>query len=599
MNNDVKVLSAAEHVRLRFGMYGGSKDVEPDEIYLDGEFKTVEYSKGLIKIINEIIDNAVEEYIKTKGQYSTRIDVVANNDVIAVKDNGRGIPAKRIKAQDGSEKWMAEVAFTSDRAGSNFNDDTREGLGANGVGSFITFCTSTEFTAESCDHSTGTKITVSKTETGHNVKESKCSKHGTLVTFKPEYEFFGLSGLDDIHKKIIKERIRTLSLAFPGITFRFNGKPIKEKTQNYFNTIVSITTSTGAWIGLGKSNDTFKSTSIVNGLTVKNGTHINYIFNQVAEEFILAFKRKHKIELSKARLKNHLTIYTIINNVKALKFDSQTKERITNTISEIRPYVGHFDTKKVVRQLLANQELITEIKGYYQLQEQLNAKKDLRRLEKKKKINSKTYYPSVGTPERLIISEGLSANGGLMSILGRKGNAFYALKGVPLNVLEISHQKFMANGELSTLYQIIKLLPENIDIIIASDADADGIRITGLLVLFFYKYLPEIIQNGKLKKLVTPIATAKKKDKLVDWVYDFGETKRLVKPGVVVNYVKGLGSWSKKDLEHIISKEGFDTLTPVFPVPAEQELLNWFAGSHSDVRKEQIANTEAFDIEKI
>ena len=86
----------------------------------------------------------------------------------------------------------------------------------------------------------------------------------------------------------------------------------------------------------------------------------------------------------------------------------------------------------------------------------------------------------------------------MIKCLGRKGNAFYALKGVPLNVLEVSHQKFMANKELSELYSIITTFPDA-EICLATDADADGSRIRGLVALFMYKYFPEHLNNGKMK----------------------------------------------------------------------------------------------------
>ena len=135
---------------------------------------------------------------------------------------------------------------------------------------------------------------------------------------------------------------------------------------------------------------------------------------------------------------------------------------------------------------MKNEDLINEICAYTKMQEDLAAKKELGKLEKKKKVKSDKYFAAIGhRTDRIFVVEGDSASGGLIKCLGRKGNAFYALKGVPLNVLEVSHQKFMANKELSELYTIITTFPDA-EICLATDADADGMRITGLISLFMF-----------------------------------------------------------------------------------------------------------------
>ena len=133
MTDNFKLLSDAEHIRKRFSMYGGSQVVQQEEAFLNTEFKKVNIVGGLLKVINEIIDNSVDEHVRTNREYATRIDVDIDSDgTITVSDNGRGIPAVEIDTPDGKEYQMVS-AFTRARAGSNFDDTNRESIGMNGV----------------------------------------------------------------------------------------------------------------------------------------------------------------------------------------------------------------------------------------------------------------------------------------------------------------------------------------------------------------------------------------------------------------------------------------------------------------------------------
>jgi DNA gyrase/topoisomerase IV subunit B len=228
----------------------------------------------------------------------------------------------------------------------------------------------------------------------------------------------------------------------------------------------------------------------------------------------------------------------------------------------------------------------------------LAAKKDLGKLEKSKKVKSDKYFAAIGhRTDRIFVVEGDSASGGLIKCLGRKGNAFYALKGVPLNVLEVSHQKFSANKELTELYSIITTFPEA-EICIATDADADGSRIRGLVSLFMYKYFPEHLNNGKMKILRTPIAIGKKNNVIKEWAYTFADVNKIDSK-LDVSYVKGLGSWSEKDLKHIIDTDTMDEMLPTVSIADTDLFTNWFSGSTIDYRKEQLLQSAPFDIMKV
>jgi len=596
MTDNFKLLSDAEHIRKRFSMYGGSQVVQAEQAFVNAEFKKVNIVAGLLKVINEIIDNSVDEHVRTNKEYATRIDVDIDPDgTIVVSDNGRGIPSVEISTPDGKEYQMVS-AFTRARAGSNFDDTNRESIGMNGVGSMITFVTSEKFDAKSGDgklqvHLVGTNGQVKRVTT----KES--SLQGTTVKFKPDYPFFGLVNIDKAHTAMIEERVRSLALAFDTVRFRFNKKIVRLKFADYFGEC-DIFNSERAIFGITKSDGSFQSHSLVNGLSVKSGTHIDHFLSTIMQEFRDVLKRRKKVEISAQRLKQHLRVHAIVNGFPALKFDSQTKERVTNSAAECRDAIGEIDAKKIVSKLMKNEDLIDEICAYTKMQEDLLAKKDLGKLEKKKKVKSDKYFAAIGhKTERIFVVEGDSASGGLIKCLGRKGNAFYALKGVPLNVLEVSHQKFMANKELSELYSIITMFPDA-EICLATDADADGMRITGLVSLFMFKYFPEHLNNGKMKILRTPIAIGKKNNEVKDWAYTFGDVNKIDHK-LDVSYVKGLGSWSEKDLKHIINADTMDEMLPTVSIADTDLFTNWFSSSTIDYRKEQLLQSAPFDIMKV
>ena len=596
MTDNFKLLSDAEHIRKRFSMYGGSQVVQEEVSFINAEFKKVNIVGGLLKVINEIIDNSVDEHVRTNRQYATRIDVDIEADgTIVVSDNGRGIPSVEIDTPDGKEYQMVS-AFTRARAGSNFDDDNRESIGMNGVGSMITFVTSTKFDAKSSDGKLQVQM-VGKDGQIDRIRTKETSLKGTTVKFQPDYAFFGMENIDQAHTDIIEERVRSLALAFDTVRFRFNRKTIKLKFADYFGACDVFNTEKAVF-GITKSDGSFQSHSLVNGLSVKGGTHIDFFISAVIGNLREVLKRRRKVDISAARLKQHLRVHAIVNGFPALKFDSQTKERVTNSNAECRDAIGEFDVSKVVAKLMKNAELIDEICAYTRLQDDLNAKKDLGKLEKAKKVKSDKYFAAIGrNTDRIFVVEGDSASGGLIKCLGRKGNAFYALKGVPLNVLEVSHQKFMANKELSELYSIITMFPEA-EICLATDADADGMRITGLVSLFMFKYFPEHLNNGKMKILRTPIAIGKKSNQVKEWAYTFADVNKIDHK-LDVSYVKGLGSWSEKDLKHIINQDTMDEMLPTVSIADTDLFTNWFSSSTIDYRKEQLLQSAPFDIMKI
>ena len=161
-------------------------------------------------------------------------------------------------------------------------------------------------------------------------------------------------------------------------------------------------------------------------------------------------------------IKNKLLIVAFLKNVKNLKFNSQAKEKITNSVSEINQYFadnspdGGIPYEKLVGKILKNSAIIDPITEVYKIKEEFKKRQELKGLEKVKKIKSDKYLPPIGKKKYLLLCEGASAIGGLVPVLGRKECGYFELRGKPLNAYSATQSKFTANKELSELYKIIK-----------------------------------------------------------------------------------------------------------------------------------------------
>ena len=596
--SDFKILSDSAHIRLRAPMYAGSVSTQETKVFLNGEFQTLPVNEGLLKIISEILDNSLDEAVRTQFKYANIIKFTVDSTSVSVSDNGRGIPIELIQDQNGVKIHRPVAAWSRARAGSNFDDSNRTSIGANGVGSFLTNCLSTSFTGTTEDGKERLEFRAAKGET-LEVKTSKSSKHGTSVHFTPDLEFFGVTEIDSVHISLLEERIRALSIAFPQIRFSFNGTTTKvKKPEEYYNTMYSIRTSENAWFGLSRSKGSFDTSSIVNGLIIPNGgSHIDYFVSGVCTELSTLLKRRKKVDLTPAKIKSYLNCYSLITGFNALKFDSQTKTKITNSAGEIKAHVGEVDFAKIAAALFKSEELISEILAYTKFQEDLEARKSLEKLEKpKKKIILPNLLNSVGRPNRLFLVEGLSAMAGLSPAFGRQGNSYFALKGVPLNGYECTHQEMAANKELGTVYQLVKSLSDDLSIVIAADEDADGQHIRGLLLAFFYRYMPEMFEQGRISVLSTPIAVQYKNGKPERWSYTFNGISELKGE---VHYMKGLGSWTADTLKPVIAADGIESMIKKVITPSKTDLDAWFLNENADRRKDLIQAGPAFNIMKL
>ena len=596
--NDIKKLDDRQHILARPSMYIGAIDKTEISGYIfendSLKYGTQTIVPGLLKIINEIIDNSVDAAIRSNFKCGCNISVKMDDTYVIVKDDGAGIPFKK-----SGDEYMAELAWNFAKAGSNFDDDeNRVTMGMNGVGSYCTNVWSTKFVG--LTHNAGKAFKfISKNNASESKNEISDSNNiGTEVKFWPDLKRFKIDKIDSQHQNAIYQRLINLSVCYPELNFKFNNKSIKistfKKLAQLFNEKCEIYENSRISIGIiPNDSDDFKHYSYVNGLKISDGgTHIDTIMQNVVNVMREKLQKRYK-NIKPGDIKNKLTCVVFMRGFPNAKFNSQSKEKITNSVKEFNDF-AQIDYN-FVNKILKNAAIIDPIVEVYKIKEEFESRKALKAVESKKKLKSEKYFKCTKTPKYLCICEGFSAYGGISAVLNNADIEYYILKGKPLNAYEISNQKMASNRELSELYQLLNQNNQYTAILGATDADLDGTHIVSLLAGFFDKFLPE--QKHKFARFITPVKIAAKNGKIMRWTYSLSEDFEP-KAGETIKYMKGLGSWQKEQLEAVIAKDGLENMIEYFDYDDPQILKDFLSSEESDKRKEYIRNND-FSIAKI
>jgi DNA topoisomerase-2 len=585
-------------------MYIGSTNVETIIGFCNGEWQQTSVVPGLLKIINEVIDNSVDEYIRTDGQHANKISIDIEGDKITVSDNGRGIPIEDVTVEGTDETELRPVlAWTRARAGSNFSDDERTTIGMNGVGSFCTNVFSTEFTGETCDGSDRIRLTCTDGGENAKVKHMAVGKQGTKVSFIPDFDCFGIDKLDEAHIESIKDRLTNLAVCFPGISFYLNKERITFKNLKTLSAVygehnISYQDDKCILI-IGNSGESqeFRFLSYVNGLNVRGGgSHIDFIVDKIVSELRPMIKKKHKIEVQPAHIKQNLLLINYTFNMANPSFDSQTKEKITNSRKDIENHFDAIDYKRLATKIINTEEIITPIIESILAKKELADRLALARAQKKRKkrvvkhIEAQSNNPEDKT---LFITEGLSAIGPLIDVRDSNTVGGYPLKGKIMNTRGMKPVDIVKNAELSELMTVLNLQygqPANDltygKIAILTDADTDGAQIACLLVNFF-SHWEELFEQGRVFITRTPLIKATKGKQEVVF-YTIEEFKAANLDGYDVEYYKGLGSLEKEQYRDVINNPKLIQVTA-----EESKQWDWLElafGNDTDARKDWLAS---------
>jgi DNA topoisomerase-2 len=597
-----EILSPRDHVRLRTGMYLGSTSVESVDRFILGKWQNINYVPAINKMIDEIIDNSIDEAIRTNFEYANQISVTIKEEKISIEDNGRGIPQEEILDVDGKKTLRPVAAWTKTNAGTSFNDN-RTTIGANGVGSACTNFVSSSFIGETWRDNVLLKVQCSDGANKINVSTRQKVGNGTKVSFIPDFSLFNISSIYDVHTiQLIEDRLTALQIAFPEIKFKFNGKRIAESNiKKYSQLFVSdndastiIHQEQNLSFFFAASDDGFRTSSYINGVHTRlGGTYVDYVVNSITDELVIMIKRRHKIDVSKSTIKNGLSLVLFARNFVDPKYDSQTKERLTSNITSVKDHCGEMDFTKIARKVFNAEDIIGPIIEA-QLAKKLAADKRAATLAQKKlkKIKVAKHIAATTTDSTLYLCEGDSAIGYLIKVRDPKRVGGYPLRGVIMNTWDMKPADVLKNKELSELVSILGLNvndPDSVDdmtyknIATLTDADHDGIgHIMPLLLAFFYKFWPRLYTEQRVHISRTPILISSK-GKDVRWFYTYSEANEFKtnSSGYHHRYIKGLASHTEEEYSKIVNDPVLDTVVIDDP--------NWFEvayGKDSQLRKD-------------
>ena len=486
---EFKKLTDREHMLLRPAMYIGKTTPETITRFVNGIQEQVTISSGLLKIVNELIDNSIDEFIRSEGKFATKIEVTVDETVITVKDNGRGIPVEKYQGS-----WRPQVAWTEAKAGTSFSEN-RVGPGANGVGSVVANVFSKEFTGTTCDGTS--KCTVTCSDNMKNIKTtvSKCSKRGTVVTIVPDYFRFEVTHFDSDHLKVLEDRIHLLAVTYPEITFIFNGTTVKYKNaveyfKLYGEPFVNWSSENYVAAIFSSGGDDYIQKSSIDGLDlVMGGTHETLIARDLAYTLRDIIKKKHKLEMSPSEIKRGLKLVFIGRNFPNMQFDSQTKERLTNSEKSVREWLKDYDVAKLAKKIFATKEIvdpIIEAKLAKQLAAEKRAVTLALKKQSKKHVEKHVEAKSRNREEKILfLCEGDSAAGCGIKVRDPKKHGFFPLRGMPLNTFNASEKEMLNNKEIANIMAILNLkfgmnrqeINSNLSygrIGILTDSDCDG-----------------------------------------------------------------------------------------------------------------------------
>ena len=595
--DNIRSLDWKEHIRMRPGMYIGKL----------GDGSTAD--DGIYVLLKEVIDNSIDEYVMGAGK---TIEISVQNPRVIVRDYGRGIPLGKV----------VEVVSKMNTGGKYDSRAFKKTVGLNGVGTKAVNALSSNFKVESTRDG---KSKSAEFEQGNliNVEELEetSRKRGTKVTFIPDESIFkNFKYRDEYIEKMLKNYV----YLNPGLTILFNGekfysenglKDLLEDSISNDDQLYPIIHLKGVDIEVAlthsKSQYSEEYHSFVNGQnTSQGGTHLA-AYRESLVKTIREFYGKN-YEASDVR-KSVVTAISI--KVMEPIFESQTKTKLGSTdmggkLPTVRTYINDFlktqldnylhknpdAAEKLQRKILQAERERKELSGIRKLAKDRAKKSNLHN----KKLRDCRIHLGDSKKERclestLFITEGDSASGSITKSRDVTTQAVFSLKGKPLNSYGLTKKIVYENEEFNLLQAALNI-EESIEdlrynnIVIATDADVDGMHIRLLLITFFLQFFPELIKENHLYILQTPLFRVRNKK---ETIYCYSETERqqaMSKLGgkIEITRFKGLGEISPDEFKHFIGEN--IRLDPVMldKDMSIEELLSFYMGKNTPDRQEFI-----------
>ena len=596
-------LTDIEHCLLRPGMWIGttSQQTENFTILSEGKFQYEELSvsPAFIKIFDEIISNSADEHKRNPKLNKIEVQIDQLTGKILIFDNG-GIPVVQHKEH---KEWIPQMIFSNLRAGSNFNDsENRTSAGLHGVGATLTNIFSNRFIVETCDGKNSYHQEYSDNMKKVGNPSIKPAKRGfTRITFFPDLKRFGMGSIDDDTLRVLQKRAVDIAATNPKLSITFNDETYHFKT---FEDYVKLYTQeyffeeTKDWkIGFAKSENGFQNVSFVNSVHTKDGgTHVEYITNQLIAQLREMIKKKHRVDVKPSDIRNHLYVFidsTVVNSF----FSSQTKEKL---ITEIKDFGTKHEVTDKLAKLVFKSEIIHSVLDWIEKKALAQERAELRKLNKDL---DKTKIPKLIDAQRkgdrgvciLGIYEGLSAVSAVRKFRDTQIIGAFPLKGKFINVSEMKPSEIAKNDEAVQLMASLGLKlgeePKGLRygrIYIYTDADPDGSHIAATLINFFNRFWPELFDQGRVYKVMTPLVVAKKGKESLNF-YTNEEFDAWLKKNKAstweIEYKKGLGALEDAEYEEIIKNPYLVQIKN--DKDYRDSLESWF-GKDSQPRKDRI-----------
>ena len=556
----IKTLSPREHLRLRPGMYIGKLG--------DGS----QSDDGIYVLIKETVDNSIDEFIMGAGD---KIEITIEDNVVTVRDYGRGIPLKSLSA-----------AVSQMNTGGKYEGDAfKKTVGLNGVGVKAVNMLSSEFTARSVRDGEAHEVSFVKgLEQSDRWESGVSEKNGTMIRFRVDEEIFGEYSYN---LDYVEQLVRNYTYLNLGLKIILNGKEYVSKNglldlvndnlseEPLYPPIylsgedidVVITHGTG----YGESYYSF-----INGqYTPQGGTHQAAFRASVAK----VIKEFYKKDYDPADVRGSI-IAAVSVRMNDPVFESQTKIRLGS--KEVAPGVSmqqfvndflsvnldnylhkHSETAQVLQKKIAENEKERKAISGIQKKARETAKKVAVNNRKLRdcKVHLTDSKNELAEKTMIFITEGLSAMGPITMTRDAMTQAVFCLRGKPLNCYGLTKKVVYENEEFNLLQSALNIEDglENLrfnKVIIATDADVDGMHIRLLMTSFFVQFFPELIRAGHLYILQTPLFRVQNKKENFYCYTDEERQKAIKKCGATaeITRFKGLGEISPEEFKDLIGE---------------------------------------------
>ena len=580
-DDNIKTLDGLEHIRLRPGMYIGTLGKGDDA------------GDGIYVLLKEVVDNSIDEFTAGHGK---QIQITVNEKEVSVRDFGRGIPLNSV----------VKAVSILNTGGKYDSKGYKKSVGLNGVGLKAVNALSSYFHVEAYRDGMCSYASFSKGELIDSGQSQTKEKNGTFVKFTPDENLF----VDySYHMDFVESMVKNYSYLKKGLTLNLNGTPYK--SENGLLDLIKENMSeaplyepihiTGEDIEIVITHGSSYGeniTSFVNGQNTRDGgTHLVAVREAVSKTLKEFYKTFSKKDFAPEDIRQGI-IGAISIQIQEPIFANQAKTKLGSTYmwtqeiededgtrtSEqgptIRTFVNDFVKTNLDNYLHMHKEIIPVLQEKIVSSEK--ERKEISGIQKKTKERNKRtniynrklrdcklhYNDKLSAAKKelaektsLFITEGDSASGTITKARNAEVQAVFSLRGKPLNSYKERRRKVAENEELNLLINALGV-EDDMDnlryrnIIVATDADDDGMHIRMLVVTFFMKYYPDLIRRGHLFILQTPLFRVKNK-KDVRYCYNNEEKDKAIKElktGVEITRFKGLGEISSDEFVDFIGE---------------------------------------------